>query len=232
MLAYVSIARGFKGGDFNGGALFGPAEANIVDPEYVTAYEVGVKGSTPDRRVSFDTAAFYYDFTNQQVSVMVPGSDSTLQQLSNAAKTTSKGIEADVSVLPLDQLYVDGKIGLLDSRFDRFQLDPSNPATNYAGNRTALSPKFSFAGARALYRADSRRTTPSRSRRTRPTRARISSPPTTTRRSTSRDIGLRTPASPWRAPTAMYRSPPGSKTSATKPISYRVSPTPALDSSN
>jgi len=50
-----------------------------------------VKATTPDRRLSLDAAAFYYDFSNQQVSVLVPGSNATLQQLSNAAKTQVKG---------------------------------------------------------------------------------------------------------------------------------------------
>ncbi len=43
VLIYAGVARGFKGGDFNGGALFAPTEANITGPEYVTSFEAGVK---------------------------------------------------------------------------------------------------------------------------------------------------------------------------------------------
>lgn len=146
VLTYAGIAHGFKGGDFNGGALFAPAEANIVNPEYVTSYEIGLRGATPDKRLSFDVAGFYYDFTDQQVSAMVPGSNATLQSLSNAGKTRVKGLEAEISVIPVDSIFLQAKAGLLDAQFVRFQLDAANPATNYAGNRTASSPKLSMAG--------------------------------------------------------------------------------------
>jgi iron complex outermembrane receptor protein len=146
VLAYAGIAHGFKGGDFNGGALFSPAEANISNPEFVTSYEAGLRGATSDRRLSFEMAAFYYDFTDQQVSVMVPGSNATLQTLSNAGKTRVKGLEAELGFAPSATVFLQLKAGFLDAKFVRFQLDASNPATNYAGNRTASAPKVSLAG--------------------------------------------------------------------------------------
>ena len=146
ILAYAQVAHGFKGGDFNGGAVFAPAEANIVDPEYLTSYELGFKGVTEDRRLSFDVAVFYYDFSKQQVSILVPGSHATLQQLSNAAKTEAKSIEAEGTLRPFDSLLLQAKVSVLDSKFRRFQRDADDPTTNLAGNRTAFSPKFSFAG--------------------------------------------------------------------------------------
>jgi len=146
VLVYGGVARGFKGGDFNGGALFAPAEANISNPEFVTSYEIGAKGATADRRFVADVSAFYYDFTDQQVSVSVPGSMATLQTLSNAGKTRVKGIEVDISATPIDGIFLQLKTGFLDAEFVRFQMDAGNPATNFAGNRTASSPKFSLAG--------------------------------------------------------------------------------------
>jgi iron complex outermembrane receptor protein len=145
-LLYAGVARGFKGGDFNGGALFAPVEANISDPEFVTSYEAGLKATLAGGRVSVDASAFYYDFTDQQVSVLVPGSAATLQTLSNAAKTRSKGLELDIAAAPSERVLLQLRSGLLDAEFVRFQQDPGNPATNYAGNRTASSPKLSLAG--------------------------------------------------------------------------------------
>ncbi len=143
-LVYAGVARGFKGGDYNGGALFSPAEANIVDPEYVTSYEAGVKGTFADRRVSYSLAAFAYDFTNQQVSLVIPGSSGALQSLSNAGKSRVRGVEGELSVSATEPLFLQAKFGFLDAKFVRFQLDPANPATNYANNRLASSPRFSF----------------------------------------------------------------------------------------
>lgn len=146
-LAYAGIARGFKGGDFNGGALFDPLEANLVNPEFVTSYEIGLRGQTRNQLFSVDLSGFYYDFTNQQVAVLVPGSNATLQSLSNAAKTRVFGVEAEAQLNPMENLSLELKMGLLDAKFKRFQLDASDPTTNFAGNRTASAPKFSLVGA-------------------------------------------------------------------------------------
>ena len=146
VLAYVSVARGFKGGDYNGGALLNPSQSKIVDPEYVTAYEIGAKASGLGGRLSVTASAFYYDFTNQQVSVLLPGSGATLQSLANAAKSRVKGLEADISVTPTDHLLLQLKTGFLDATFQHFALDAGNPALNYDGNRIASAPKFSLAG--------------------------------------------------------------------------------------
>ena len=153
MLMYVEVARGFKGGDFNGGALFAPTEANITNPEHVTSYEVGVKAATADRRMTLDAAAFYYHFSDQQVSILVPGSHATLQQLANAGSTGVKGLEAGVTLQPLDPLRVEAKVSYVDARFVHFQRDASDPTTNLAGNRPAFSPTVSFSGS-ARYTAN------------------------------------------------------------------------------
>ena len=153
--AYAGIARGFKGGDFNGGALFDPSEANLVNPEFVTSYEIGFKGRTRDSKHAIDISGFYYDFTNQQVAIFIPGSGATLQHLSNAAKTTVLGFEAVVTSRPIDNLFLEIKTGVLDAKFKRFQRDLNDPATDFAGNRTASAPKFSVAGA-GLYTVPTR----------------------------------------------------------------------------
>ena len=146
-LVFGGVSRGFKGGDFNGGALFDPVEANLVNPEFVTSYEIGARGQTRDQRISLDLSAFHYDFTDQQVAILVPGSNATLQTLSNAAKTRVLGFEAEARVFPIENLSIELKVGVLDAEFKRFQLDADDPSTDFAGNRTASAPSFSFVGA-------------------------------------------------------------------------------------
>lgn len=146
LMVYANYAHGFKGGDFNGGALFAPAEATIVNPEFLDSYEMGFKGATADRRLTFEGAAFYYDFKDQQISQNLPGSTVTLQSLTNAAKTRVYGAELSVTAQPADALFLQGKAGVLDAKFKEFLLDPSNPATSFAGNRTASSPRLTLAG--------------------------------------------------------------------------------------
>lgn len=145
-LLFLSAARGFKGGDFNAGALFSPVEANLVDPEFVYSLEAGVKGTWADGRVSGSASIFGYDFKDQQVQVLVPGSNATLQNLANAANTDVIGAELDVTLRPTERLMLSIGIGVLDSEFGSFILDAGNPAANFDGNRTPFSPKFSAVG--------------------------------------------------------------------------------------
>lgn len=146
VMVYANYAHGFKGGDFNGGALFSPAEASIVNPEFVDSYELGAKGTTPNRRLTIEGAVFYYDFEDQQVSQLVPGSLVSLQSLTNAAKTRVYGAEIEIAAAPTDGLFLEAKAGLLDAKFSEFLFDPGNPASSLAGNRTASSPKLTLAG--------------------------------------------------------------------------------------
>jgi len=73
-LLYGSVAQGEK----PGGVQLIPADVvlpnnqgtdlevveNTFDPEKITAYEVGLKGFTPDRRIRVDMALFYNDWTD------------------------------------------------------------------------------------------------------------------------------------------------------------------------
>ncbi len=146
LMIYANYAHGFKGGDFNGGALFAPAEATIVNPEFVDAYELGLKGTTSDRRLSFEGAVFAYDFKDQQVSQVVPGAVISLQSLTNAGRTRIYGAEFTIDAVPVDTVFLQAKAGLLDAKFKEFRLNPADPASSLAGNRTASSPRLTLAG--------------------------------------------------------------------------------------
>jgi outer membrane receptor protein involved in Fe transport len=92
MLAYVSYNRGYRSGAFNGGSYTSSAGINFVKPETVNAYEVGLKGRALDRTLSFSTAAFYYDYSNQQLQDTRPGPVSILV---NAPKSEIYGAEGN-----------------------------------------------------------------------------------------------------------------------------------------
>src|SRR3546814_5938747 len=84
VLGYVSYNRGFKSGVFNAGT----ATAPVVEPEIVDAYEGGVKATFLDRKVRLNTAAFYYDFQDIQLSAFVSGQPQTLRNAARDRKST------------------------------------------------------------------------------------------------------------------------------------------------
>jgi iron complex outermembrane receptor protein len=118
---YVKYSRGFKGGHFNGGAVFSAQVVEAVEPESVNAYEIGLKSNWFDRQLILNAAFFYYDYENYQVFALRndPGSI-PIPQLLNAPKVTSRGFEIDLQMTPADGLFMSVGIGVLDAEFTEF----------------------------------------------------------------------------------------------------------------
>jgi iron complex outermembrane receptor protein len=144
-LLYVSYSEGFKGGGFDprGSGTSAPAAIpgrptnqeiyNYLsfDPETVTSYEAGYKGSALDRRLTWALAGFYADYKD----VQVPGSVGCLQNgvqsfcgiTTNAAKARIKGVELETNaVLARDfagvgsSVGITGAVGYIDARYRTF----------------------------------------------------------------------------------------------------------------
>ena len=135
---YAKFATGFKSGGYGVGSR-GPA----VDPETDANYEVGLKGSYLDGRLQANIAAFHMKYDNLQVSQVI----GTASTLSNAAKATINGIEAEFSIRPVDHLRVDLSGAYTNARFDKFiTSDSARPylgVLSLAGNQLPQAPKYS-----------------------------------------------------------------------------------------
>ena len=152
VLLYASAATGFKSGLFNGTFLStNPAEIarqlQPVRPEKVQAYEVGIKSSLWNDRMILNAAAFYNDYRNMQVFVLIPGvaggSGLPVNVLDNARAAYTEGMEFTMVVKPLPELTLSAQGGLLKTKLTSFvsDRDPSQP--NYSGNQLPLAPRTS-----------------------------------------------------------------------------------------
>lgn len=114
--AYASYSEGYKTGTFNTTSLQGTL--NPALPERVRAYEVGVRLS-PLRGLSLSGAAFHYDYTNLQVSIIqvVDGALSTL--LSNSRGAKINGLEFGLRYAR-GGLNLSAGLSLLDPEFSDF----------------------------------------------------------------------------------------------------------------
>ncbi|MCW3838104.1 TonB-dependent receptor [Sphingomonas canadensis] len=63
---YLKYARGFKGGGFNASFNSG-FSGGLVKPEYIDAYEAGLRSELFNRRVRFNVTGFYMKQRDQQV---------------------------------------------------------------------------------------------------------------------------------------------------------------------
>lgn len=138
-LIYGSIRRGFRGGNFNGGALLNQSEAVTVDPEVLTAYEVGTKNTLFDGLLQLNATLFYYDYTDMQVFTLV----NATQKLSNAGKAAVKGVELEAQIQPTDNLYVRLGLGVVDAEYKDYI---NGAGDDLEGNMLPRSPETTFNG--------------------------------------------------------------------------------------
>lgn len=125
LLGYVSYSRGFKSGGFNAQT---PAAVGF-DPEYLDAYEVGIKSVLFDQRLKLNVAGFYYDYQDMQVSTYILGPTS---QIYNGAESELYGLDADLEFKATADLSVTFGMSINHARFSEFPaavVSRVNPAT-------------------------------------------------------------------------------------------------------
>ncbi|MFT4912636.1 MAG: iron complex outermembrane receptor protein [Brevundimonas sp.] len=120
---YASFSTGFKSGGFDmrGDAILTPDTVNGYNPETVDSYEIGLKGSAFNRRLSFSSAVFYNEYQDQQVTTQVPAGASIASFVDNVGSSTISGAEFEGTLHIMDSLTANFAIGYLDATFDEFQ---------------------------------------------------------------------------------------------------------------
>ncbi len=121
VMAYASVATGFKGGGSNP-RPFNAFQLLPFAPEKMVAYEVGVKTDLLDRRVRLNVSAFLNKFSDIQSTVQeCPTADPIYATPSacrvNAGNADIKGLEAELLLTPVDGLTIDASISHLDFQF-------------------------------------------------------------------------------------------------------------------
>jgi iron complex outermembrane receptor protein len=115
LMAYASYNRGFKSGTFNPTSV--SPNAVPIEPEKIDAFELGMKADLMDGHLRINAAAFYYDYSNLQVS-LVTGSG--VVSVQNAASAKIKGIDLDIIAKPVSRLTLTGAINILDTRYSNY----------------------------------------------------------------------------------------------------------------
>lgn len=114
---YASVNRGFKAGSYS---LQSPLNDPYL-PQFITAYEAGIKSELFDRRLRVNISGFHYDISDYQVRSAVvtngvPGSSLVL----NAATVKVDGVDLEFEAAPIEALRIFGGATWLNSRFDKF----------------------------------------------------------------------------------------------------------------
>jgi iron complex outermembrane receptor protein len=132
---YASYARGFRSGGFNS-EPFEP-----YDPEEISTYEIGTKGSAADGRVQFDLAAYHTDYKDMVRRRLVLVDGAFLSESSNIGKVEVDGVEAGLAFRPLEPLTLSLTAAYTDSEI--VETDEAD-AVNLPGDRTDYTPRLSY----------------------------------------------------------------------------------------
>ncbi|MXW46360.1 MAG: TonB-dependent receptor plug domain-containing protein [Gammaproteobacteria bacterium] len=135
IMLYGTLTRGFKSGGTN--SLSGdPA----FDPEYLWSLEVGGKSTLADGRAIANATAFYYDYTDLQVSTFAEGT----VRIRNAAEATVVGLELDISTVISDQFTWDTSAMLLNAEYNEFVTRYGTQVLDVEGNKMVNAPEVSL----------------------------------------------------------------------------------------
>lgn len=135
LLLFASATRGFKSGGWNARGT----AANLLlpfGPETIWNYEAGFKSEWLDRRLRLNVTAFYLENKDLQApsAFVNPTSGAVSFITQNFADYRNKGIEVELTAVPVDGLNLFVNFGYQD---DEYVVDASAPDFNAAGIKSA-----------------------------------------------------------------------------------------------
>ncbi|MEO6389357.1 MAG: TonB-dependent receptor, partial [Croceibacterium sp.] len=149
-LLYGVVSTGYKAGGFNGGCEAGtpncanprPNAALYYAPETLTSYEVGLKTKFADNMVRLNASAFYYDYTDLQVSSIGAYNGVPQQVTQNAAAATVKGLELETIVSPGGGHRFNAGVNYLDAHYTDYEPLGLGVPPDFAGLSLDRAPKW------------------------------------------------------------------------------------------
>ncbi|HEY0746017.1 MAG TPA: TonB-dependent receptor [Steroidobacteraceae bacterium] len=122
-LYYLSYAKGFKSGGFNGrpnpGANGNFGGITPYDPERIDTYEVGAKTQFADNRVRVNAALFQSNYKGIQllaIDLSTPGVSGFFNTL-NAAESRIRGVEIELQAVPFAAFQIDAGLGYTKDQY-------------------------------------------------------------------------------------------------------------------
>ncbi len=110
---YATVSKGYHAGGLNSPTAPSPT----YDPEFLWNYEVGAKGTSAGGRLRYDVAAFYMDWTDQQLETLFFNGFFNEAYVINAGKSRVYGIDGSIQAELGDGLVVSASLAWLDAEY-------------------------------------------------------------------------------------------------------------------
>ncbi len=122
---YFTYSHGYTGPAYNVFFNMVASSTLALKPETSDSYEVGLKSRFLDGRVQANLAAYITNFNNYQANFTDVVGGALVTRLINAGQVSSRGVEADVTARPIEDLTLTGAIARTDARVDNFVCPPN-----------------------------------------------------------------------------------------------------------
>ena len=131
IMAYASWSRGYRSGGFSGRGTTLFSSTTPYGPETVDSYEVGLKTAFFNRRLLFNIDGFISDYSHLQQNTTVPVNNGVGNEtiVTNVGSAKLKGIEIDATAKPINNLTLNGSLGILYNGFHNFLTEGAISAT-------------------------------------------------------------------------------------------------------
>ena len=143
---YGTASQGFKGGMYdprmdlggNPNSAASLIKRKGVDPEEVTAFELGVKSSMNGGRLQTNVAVFHTNYKNVQIPGSIPTYDAAgnvngfAGSLTNAGKAKIKGIELEAMAHLTTAFNISGMYSYTDAKYDEWLVASGTSLINVA----------------------------------------------------------------------------------------------------
>lgn len=155
-MIYASYSDGFKTGGWTP-RLFSQQSLKRYRPERLKAYELGLKTTLFDRRVTFNVDAFQSDYTDLQLtSVRADSTGAPQPVVENAGAARIRGVEADLAIRVHGGTTIQGSLSYLDGKYRRldpgvsFPLSAKLPETPKLSLSGSIEQRFDMGGSDSL----------------------------------------------------------------------------------
>jgi iron complex outermembrane recepter protein len=144
---YFRYAEGYRSGGYQGLPPVAGEQKPYL-PETVRTYELGFKGDFLDHRVRTNVDVFQSDYDNlQRTSILaIPISPYYGQFIDNAANAKVRGVEAEMTFLPVEQLAISTTATYLDPKYEHYvvALISGQPAADHSDFPFPYASRWTF----------------------------------------------------------------------------------------
>jgi iron complex outermembrane receptor protein len=126
-MVYGSVSTGFRAGGANGAAIVATLaaegiDADLYDPEFVTAYEAGIKTILQDGRMTLNAAIFMNEYTDMHAQSFVVLNGGASEYTMNGGEVDASGLEVEMQWAPTDKWYITANVAFLDAEFGTYDM--------------------------------------------------------------------------------------------------------------